>query len=107
MVVGAVQLFPRLQQALTQFRHLFRELNLDRGRSLLEAGRKRRLPGTQQARANLLGTLLQRNAQTACNERAGQLRAAELNRACLNQLLVAVRRHIVVVAVKGALADAR
>lgn len=60
-----------------------------------------------QARADLLGTLLQRNAQTACNERAGQLRAAELNRARLNQLLVAVRRNIVVVPIEGALADAR
>ena len=84
MVVGAVRLFPRLQQALAQLRHLFRELSLEGGRSLLEAGRKRRLPGTQQARANLLGTLLQRNAQTACNELASQFCTAELNRARLH-----------------------
>ena len=68
VVVGAVRLFPRLQQALTQLRHLRRELSLARGRSLhmleagcIKAGRKRRLPGAKQARADLLGAFLQGN----------------------------------------------
>ena len=88
VVVGAVRLLPRLQQALTQLRHLRRELSPQLGRSLheleagrIEAGCKRRLPGAKQTRANLLGALLQRNAQTARNERSSQLRAAELLRA--------------------------
>ena len=63
MVVGAVRLLPRLQQALTQLRHLRRELSSQLGRSLhmLETGHKRRLPGAKQTRANLLGALFQRN----------------------------------------------
>ena len=40
VVVGAVRLLPRLQQALTQFRYLCRELSPQLGRSLhmLETG---------------------------------------------------------------------
>ena len=78
---------------------------LEAGR--IEAGRKRRLPGAKQTRANLLGALLERNPQTARNERASQLCAAELLRARPYQVLVEVRRNIVVVAVEGALTDAR
>ena len=83
VVVGAVRLLPRLQQALTQLRHLRRELSpqLGRGLHVLEVGRKRRFPGAKQTRANLLGALLERNAQTARNECASQLCAAELLRA--------------------------
>ena len=54
VVVGAVRLLPRLQQALTQLRDLLLECS----GSLLEAGCKRRLPGAKQARANLLGAFL-------------------------------------------------
>ena len=73
----------------------------------IKAGRKRRLPGAKQTRANLLRAFLQRDAQAARNERTGQLCAAELNRARLHQLVVEVRRNIVVVAVEGTLANAR
>lgn len=73
----------------------------------IKAGRKRRLPGAKQTRANLLGALLQGNPQTARNERASQLCTAELNRARPHQLVVEVRRNIVVVAVESTLTDAR
>ena len=114
MVVGAVRLFPRLQQALTQFRHLRRELSLARGRGLhmleagcIKAGRKRRRPGAQQTRADLLGAFLQGNPQTAGNERASQFCTAEFLRARPHQLIVEVRRNIVVVAIESMLTDAR
>ena len=68
VVVGAVRLLPRLQQAFTQFSHLRCELSSQLGRSLheleagrIEAGRKRRFPGAKQTRANLLGALLEWN----------------------------------------------
>ena len=109
VVVGAVRLLPRLQQALAQLSHLRYEPGPRLGGRIrtLETGRKRRLPGAKQARANLFRAFLQRDAQTARNERASQLCAAKLNRARLHQLVVAVRRYIVVVAVESALANAR
>ena len=109
VVVGAVRLLPRLQQALAQLSHLRYEPGPRLGGRIrtLETGRKRRLPGAKQARANLFRAFLQRDAQAAGNERASQLCAAKLNRARLHQLVVAVRRYIVVVAVESALANAR
>lgn len=73
----------------------------------IETGRKRRLSGAQQTRADLLGAFLQGNPQTAGNERASQLCTAEFLRARPNQLIVEMRRNIVVVAVEGTLTDAR
>ena len=60
VVVGAVRLLPRLQQALAQLRHLCRKSGPRLGGRIrtLEAGRKRRLPGAKQARADLLGAFL-------------------------------------------------
>ena len=109
MVVGTVRLFPRLYQVLAQLSHLRYEPGPRLGGRIrtLEARRKRRLPGAKQARANLFRAFLQRDAQAARNERTGQLCAAKLLRTRLHQLVVEVRRNIVVVAVEGTLTDAR
>ena len=63
VVVGAVRLLPRLQQALTQLRHLRRELSPQLGRGLhtFETARKHCLPDAKQTRANLFGAFLQGN----------------------------------------------
>ena len=73
----------------------------------IETGRKRRRPGAQQTRANLFRAFLQRNPQTAGNKRASQFCTAEFLRARPHQLIVEVRRNIIVVAVEGTLTDAR
>lgn len=108
MVVGTVRLFPRLYQVLAQLSTALRAGPATRRtHRTLEARRKRRLPGAKQARANLFRAFLQRDAQAARNERTGQLCAAKLLRTRLHQLVVEVRRNIVVVAVEGTLTDAR